>query len=482
MAVSLKLGIKQSQRLNLTQSLRQSIEILQLSSIELAEIISEELQQNPVLEEEGSSTVPSVADADGAVDSANKELSGDESINRQREDHLLQYEDSSDSGLTSYYDDERKRKFLENAVAQEESLQQHLLAQAHEHPIDDRDISLFENIITAIDERGFVNNTTAEIAAHNDVSEDRVLQVLETIQLFEPVGCGVFSVQESLLVQARQQYPEDTLLHSILEKYFKELENLKYDEIAKKMRITIRDVIERSNLIQNLDPFPGQRYSSKKITYIIPEVEVQYIDGDIIITLNDDWVPSIRINSYYLNMMKKKNIEKKLKDYIQDKMQSARYLIKNVSSRRDTILRVVRAIMEHQKDFLISGPGNLNPLTHAVIAEEVGLHESTVSRTTTGKYVQTPWGVFELKYFFVNRIHSQSSTDYSSDRVMSLIKDIVAQEKPDKPYSDEDILYRLEKAGVKIARRTIAKYRDVLGIPASGKRKKLNMIKAEGEK
>src|SRR6056297_2881302 len=225
MAVSLKLGIKQSQRLNLTQSLRQSIEILQLSSIELAEIISEELQQNPVLEEEGSSTVPSVADADGAVASANKELSGDESTNRQREDHLLQYEDSSDSGLTSYYDDERKRKFLENAVAQEESLQQHLLAQAHEHPIDDKDMPLYESIITAIDERGFVNNTPAEIAVHNDVSEDRVLHVLKTIQLFEPVGCGVFSVQESLLVQARQQYPEDTLLHSILENYFKELEN-----------------------------------------------------------------------------------------------------------------------------------------------------------------------------------------------------------------------------------------------------------------
>jgi len=453
-----------------------------LSSIELAEIISEELQQNPVLEEEGSSTVPSVADADGTVASANKELSGDDSVHRQSEDHILQYEDSSDSGLTSYYDDEKKRKFLENAVAQEESLQQHLLEQAHLHPVDEKDLLIFENIITSIDERGFVNNTTGEIAAYNNVSEKKVTSVLETIQLFEPVGCGVFSVQESLLVQAKQQYPGDTVLHAILEKYFKELEYLKYDEIARKLRITVKDVIERSNMIQNLDPFPGQRYSSKKITYITPEVDVQYIDDDIIITLNDDWVPSIKINTYYMNMLKKKNIEKKLKDYIQEKMQSARYLIKNVSSRRDTIRRVVSAIMEHQKDFLISGPGNLNPLTHAVIAEEVGLHESTVSRTTTGKYVQTPWGVYELKYFFVSRIHSRSSTDYSSDRVMSLIKDIVAREKPDKPYSDEDILYRLEKAGVKIARRTIAKYRDILNIPSSGKRKKLNMIKAEDNK
>ncbi len=480
MAVSLKLGIKQTQRLNLTQSLRQSIEILQLSSLELAEIISEELQQNPVLEEEGSSTVPSSPDADGSLASANQELSGDESIKQRREDHLLQYEDSSDTGLTNYYDDERKRKFLENAVAQEESLQQHLLAQARVQQIDEKELDVYENIITSIDDRGFINQPVKELAEINNVSREEITGVLRAIQLFEPVGCGVFSVRESLLVQSRQEYPADSLLHSIIEHHFTELENLRYEEIASKLKITVKDVVEKSNMIQNLDPFPGQRYSSKKTTYIIPEVDVQYIDDEIIVTLNDDWVPSIRVSSYYANLLKKKNIEKKLKEYIQEKMQSARYLIKNVSSRRDTILRVVRAIMEHQKDFLVRGPGNLNPLTHAVIAEEVDLHESTVSRTTTNKYVQTPWGVYELKYFFVSRVQSESSTDYSSDRVMSLIKDIVAQEKTDKPYSDEEILDRLEKTGIKMARRTVAKYRDLLQIPSSGKRKKLNMIKSEG--
>jgi RNA polymerase sigma-54 factor len=267
-------------------------------------------------------------------------------------------------------------------------------------------------------------------------------------------------------------------LNLILLNYFNDLEKLNYDRIAKGLNISINDIIQKTKIIQTLDPFPGRQYASKKIRYIIPDIEVKCIDDEIIINLNDDWVPKIGINTFYINLLRKKNIEKNVKEYIQEKMQSAKYLMKNISSRRDTIIKVVKSIMEQQVEFLKKGPGHLKPLIHTDISSKVGLHESTISRATSNKFVQTSWGVFELKYFFVSRIKS-SDENISSDEVMNLIKDILSGENPENPFSDEDILVKLKKSGIEVARRTISKYRGLLNIPSSNKRKKLNLIKTQ---
>ncbi len=483
MGVSLNVNLKQTQKLVMTQSLKQAIELLQLSTLELSERISEEIQSNPVIEEaEGGDTMP-LPDAslsESGPDMANN-LNGEEAGYNEIEEHLLPYDDLSDTGYANRDDEDRKRKFFENAVASAESLSEHLLWQARLTAANDLELSLFQNIITSLDETGYLRQKPEDFIDSGKWDLNAVTRVIGGIQLFDPVGCASSSLPECLRIQARYYHPSDSVLQLILTEYFTDLEHLDYEKIAKSLNLPVTAIIEKSKIIQMFDPFPGRQYSSKAVRFIIPDVEVRIVDGAIFVNLNDDWVPSIRINSYYINYLKKKNVEKKLREYIQDKVQAARYLIRNISSRRETIIKVVRAIMENQGDFLLRGPGNLKPLTHIDIAGEIGMHESTVSRVTSNKFVQTSWGVFELKYFFVSKLKtSNANEEQSSDNAMKLIKDIISTEKPDKPFSDEEIVTMLEKAGIRIARRTIAKYRDILHIPSSSRRKKLNLIKAKG--
>lgn len=484
MAVSLKIGMQQSQKLVLTQTLRQSIEMLQLSTIELAETISRELIENPVLEEENVAQLPGIeGNNDQILSTLNRQLSGDEPMQNREEDTDINYPDGSDTGFSGPQDEEdRKRKYIENAVAQEETLQEHLLSQASMNAQNPEELLLLESIITSIDDRGFFSGDHEETAKEHGVTEEEVKKAVAMIGTFDPVGCGAATVQETLLIQASQLHPDDNILNTIIKEHFRELEKLDYDKIARSLNITIGDVIEKSRLINTLTPYPGRQFSVKDIRYVIPDVEVKYLDNEIIITINDDWIPQIRINRYYVDLLKKKQLDRRLKEYIKERVQSARYLLKNISSRRDTIIKVVTAIMNHQKGFLEKGPGNLRPLTHTEIAGEVGLHESTVSRVTSNKFVQTCWGMFELKYFFVSKLKSENSEDHSSDMVMNLIKDIVAQELPERPYSDEEILEKLQKMNINLARRTVAKYRAILRIPSSNRRRKLNKLKNEGEK
>jgi RNA polymerase sigma-54 factor len=208
---------------------------------------------------------------------------------------------------------------------------------------------------------------------------------------------------------------------------------------------------------------------------------VKLLDGEIIITLNDDWLPNISLSGYYMNMMNNKSVTREQRDYFSSKLQSAKALIKNIEGRRETIIKVVSSVMKHQREFLEKGPGNLKYLTHHDVASEVEVHESTVSRVCSSKYVQTSWGTFELKYFFVSRLKSSGEDedeDQSSDRVKGLLQSVIAGEDPEKPYSDEELVILLKEKGVTVARRTVAKYRDVLNIPSSSKRKKINMIKS----
>jgi RNA polymerase sigma-54 factor len=479
MELSNKLEIKQTNKLTLNQQLVQSIEMLQLSNMELAEKISFELVENPVLEEESTVSVQTSDESDiELLASVGKELSGDDTVLQRDEEW------SRDSAVTSYdaCDGDRKRNFIENAVAQRESLKEHLISQANIIAKDQTELSLLVDIITSLNDNGFLTTTPEIIAEENSIEIKKIIDAIGIVNSLDPVGCGASCIRDSLLIQARHIYPDDEILLRILEDHFTDLEKLDYGKIANSLHITPGEIIKKSRLIQNLDPFPGVKYSLKKTRFIIPDIEVKLIDGEIFVGINDDWIPKIRINSYYGSLLKKKTIDNKLALYIRDKIYSANHLLRSISTRRETIIKVVTAIMEHQRDFLIHGAGHLRPLVYTDIAIEVGLHESTVGRVANNKFVQTPWGIFEVKYFFVSRLKSKNCEEHSSEEVMNLIKEIVAGEDPAKPVSDSEIWKKLQAGGINIARRTISKYRSVLNISSSNVRKKINLIKSEDKK
>ncbi len=468
MKAGLNINLKQSQKLVMTQSLRQSIEMLQMSAMELSELITQEFMENPMLED-----VTSPRDEDLLEDIINQNLSGESSENLKPEGDTP--ENSYDADTIKEYDEDGKRDYLESVVSKHESLKEHLLWQAKMTAKDEDELTIYEEIITLLDDDGFLKKEDYDSFSGNNG------EILKNIHYFDPVGCATSDIKESLIVQTRYFFPEDSLLLDILEKHFEDLEKLDYAAISKSMELPLNEVIEKSKLLQNLNPFPGRSFSKNEIKYIIPDLEVKLMDGEIIITLNEDWIPNIRLSNQYMNLLKNKNLTKEQQEYLNNKLQSAKILLKNIEGRRETILKVVRSIMNHQRAFLEKGPGNLKYLTHHEVAKEVNVHESTVSRVCNNKYVQTPWGTYELKYFFVSRIKGASDVhndEQSSDLVKGLIQSLIASEDPENPYSDEELVNILKEKGVTVARRTVAKYRDMLNIPASGKRKKINMIKS----
>jgi len=445
--------------------------MLQMTNLELSEMISQEFLENPLLEE-----ITSSQDEDYLEEKVNKNINGDEGDAGDSPEKNI-YDDPNESGLNKHYEDEdRNRLFIENAVTTKESLKEHLLWQATMTAGTAKELSLYEEIITMLDDDGFLKENI-----FNSISAENKSEIIKSIQNFDPVGCAAFSINESLCIQSRYYFPEDTILHSMLTDHFSDLEKLDYGKISKDLSVPESVVIEKSKILHNLNPFPGRSYSGKESKPVIPDVEVKIVDDEIIVTLNDDWVPGIKLSTYYINLLKKKSIDKEQREYLNSRLQGAMALLKNISSRRDTILKVTSAMMMNQKEFLQKGPGHLKYLTHHDIAAEVNVHESTVSRVSSGKYLQTPWGVFEMKYFFVSRLKNpgeNNDDDQSSDKVKGMIQEIINSENPDNPVSDEEVVNLLKEKGITVARRTIAKYRDILNIPASNKRKKINMIKS----
>jgi RNA polymerase sigma-54 factor len=445
----------------------------------LYEKINQELAENPVLEEGPRQS----GDAGGGIDptsGVDQNLNGDESNFSRDDERQINFSDATDSGSINNEDKDRKKKYLEGIIAQEESLAEHLMSQARIAARAEDELDIFQTIITSLDHNGFLESGFQLPSQGGASPGEQAERILSSVQLFEPVGCAVTCVRDSLIIQCRYHHPEDPLLVRILTGYFEEFERLNYRKISRSLNLPESLIMEKSRIIHNLNPYPGRQYSHGATRYIIPDVEVTLVDGEIIVGLNDDWLPNLRINSYYIQLLKKKNIEKNSQNYIQDKIKLARMFMKNIAGRRETIMEIVRSIMERQREFLKRGPGHLKPLTHREIAEEVRMHESTVSRVTSNKYVQTSWGVYDLKRFFVSRIKAGNADRHtSSDKVMRLMRDILEREDPLNPRSDEDIVAILAKAGVKVARRTVAKYRDILHVPSSHIRKKINFIKSE---
>ncbi len=481
MALSQHLVQKQTQRLIITQDLRQSIELLPLSNLELRDRIQKELLENPLLEETGEAETAPATVADQPPESIEEaanaaatrdEYEGDENWQSNARDYAS---DRSSAAERS----ERKNQFLQNAVRSTESLADHLLWQLRMSDLSAEQLAAGEILISAIDERGFLVETVENLLSGSGIPLAAASEALEQIHQLDPIGCGARNVHESLYIQARLLKPDDNHALLLLEKHFEDLEKLDYKRIERVSGLSREDIESALVFIRTLEPYPGTLYASRPPEYVTPDVVVGEIDGKIEVIINDDWLPPLRINEEYKGMLRTSSSSETDREYLQARLAQAQWLIKSVRQRRQTLYRVMLSITEFQEDFFRIGPSALKPLTLRMVAEKVELHESTVSRITTNKYVQTRWGVFELKYFFSSSLRSATGAgSHSARSIQDRIKQLVEKENAEEPLSDQQLAELIKSEGVAIARRTVAKYRKLLRIPPADRRKKVNQLNA----
>lgn len=464
----LKLNVRLSQQLVMTPQLQQAIRLLQLSRMELQETINKELLENPVLEETIESPDPNIV----------KEAK-DNSASPEGGDAYLESFDSTSSTPPSVrthrpsYDEQIFS--IENIATRAENLYDHLVWQLKMTGFSKKEEEFGEKLIQNINDDGYIQADFDELVKGSGLSYEDAEEVLLKIQEFDPVGVGARNLKECLLQQVRQLNLKDGKLIALIKTCLPELEKRNYGAIARKLKITQERAIELAKIVLSLDPKPGRAFTQSEAQYIIPDIYVFKIGDEYVISLNEDGIPRLRISSYYKNMItdKKQHVEKKDKEYIQERLRSAVALIRSIQNRQKTIYKVTEAIVKKQRDFLEQGVSKLRPMILREIAEEVGMHESTISRVTTNKFVHTPQGLFELKFFFNNPVSSVAGADdVASESVRQKIKEIVSSEKPQSPYSDQDIADELKKHNIDVARRTVAKYREMMGILPSSRRKK----------
>ena len=479
MALSQHLIQKQTQRLVITQDLRQSIELLPLSNIELSEKIEQELMENPLLESVSELQEPDAAAVSGEGPSGSEVVAPPEreSQRGETEADLEWWRESSGSGDGAERS-ERKQQFIENTLTAPESLGDHLLEQLRFTDASEADMLAGEIIISAIDNHGFIKERLEDLFEEGDALQTG-WRVLALIQGLDPVGCGARDIPETLLIQARVLRPEDKSTQTILTHHFSDLEKLNYKRIEKEAGLTREQVEESLKFIKTLEPYPGTLYSARRPDYVVPDILVMEVGEKLEVIINDEWMPRLSINQDYSGLLKgDSNVAQPDREFLQQRLNSAVWLLKSIRQRRQTLYRVTRSIADLQSEFFRRGPGHLIPLTLREVAEQVELHESTVSRITTNKYVQTRWGVHELKYFFSSSLKSATggSAKHSARTIQDRIRQLVSEEDPNSPLSDQEIVEAIEKEGVQIARRTVAKYRQIQNILPADRRKKLKKL------
>ncbi|HVP19440.1 MAG TPA: RNA polymerase factor sigma-54 [Spirochaetia bacterium] len=454
--------LKQVQKLKMTPQLYQAVRLMALPLQDLRTTIEEELEKNPALQVmEDRSTVsldalPAREKGEGEVD---------------------YFDHSSDTGYSradAEAASDARRQFIEGALSLPESLQDHLLWQLELQPIPPAWRTVGELVIRNLDENGF-HREPPEILIKEDSDKEILPRVIDLIQGFEPLGVCVKDVRESLLVQIRRHPSPHARAEELVEKWFPELEKQKLREIEKGMRISEARLKEIVAFIRTLDPLPGRNYSRDVVRYVLPDVQVTLRDGEFVIILNDEVIPVLGINPLFEEMSggKGKPKDPKTRQFVTQTLQDARWFIRTIGQRNETLLKVCRAVVEFQREFLLKGPKYLKPLTLKDIAGEIGVHEATVSRITSAKYVQTEWGIFALKHFFSNSVAGTGSTGsrFSKEGVKEIIREIIGQEGGGA-LSDQKIVEMLAAQGVSIARRTVAKYRGELAIDSSYQRRR----------
>ena len=461
----------------MTPQLQMAIKLLQLNRLELVDKITQELEENPALEE-----VIDTASDDKQIDqtelaqeetesTAVKEVSIEENINNDIDwsNYLDEY---NSSGKVHFETEKKDTPKYEAFIARKESLNDHLLWQLLMASPSKEEEFIGSTIIGSLNKDGYLEVSAEEIAGMCNVPVDDVEDALFLLQTFDPVGVCARDLSECLLIQAKHLKLDNTIVTDIIKNHIKNLENKNYKAIARALKVSLKEVIAAVNVIKELEPKPGRSFSDEEPQYINPDIFVYKFEDEFVIMLNDDGMPRLRINPYYKEaIIANRKIPDKTKDYLQDKMRSAAWLIRSIHQRQKTIYRVMESILKFQRDFFEKGIAFLKPMVLRDVAQDISMHESTISRVTTNKYAFTPQGIFELKYFFNSSINRSHGGTIASASVQEKIKKIIESEDPKKPFSDDRIAKILEEANINIARRTVAKYREMLGVLSSNKRK-----------
>ena len=480
MAMEMKLNFKQEMRLVPTPMLQQAIKLLQLSRLELAQVVHQEMVENPILEEileeEEELEQKQENPEDPSLDSIGQTK---EEPPSEKENDPLEYEQDWDNYIQdnlsqgSSADNYTERPSIEATYKKEPTLADHLMWQLNLTVDDDLDKFIGSSIIGNIQNDGYCIAGLQEIAEISQASEEDVLRVLKIIQTFEPSGVGAQTLKECLLIQAKALPERLPLVENLIENHLERLNERYYQKIASEMKISVDEVIAAVGTIKTFDPKPGLQFSSEGIDYVIPDLVVVKTEEGYDVVLNDDGLPNVKISPYYHHLLNSTS-EPKTKDYLKKKHQAAEFLIKSIDKRRETIYKVGKSIVKLQTEFLDHGLSHLKPMVLKDVARDIEMHESTVSRITTNKYIDTAQGIFELKFFFHSRIKSFiGNNDMSSVRVKNLMQEIIKSEDPAKPLTDDEMVEALVKRNAKIARRTVTKYRKELNILPASKRKKI---------
>jgi len=477
MAMEMRQQLKMTQQLVMTPQLQQAIKLLQLTRMELQDVVRQELEENPLLEE--TVEVEDAREAE-SLETAEKEEEPDV---RENEFHEVETGEDTlrdwDSYLDGYnyssgeqYSGEDERPSFENLLTRKGTLLDHLLWQLHMGRFPEEEIVIGEEIIGNIDEEGYLRAALDEIGLACSVSEEVVLPVLERIQEFDPTGVAARDLRECLLIQARFLGMRGSVVEKILLNHIKDLETRKYKQIARDLGVDLNQVLIAAKIIGGFDPRPGRIYGSEDVQYISPDIFIYKIADDYVVMLNDEGLPNLKVNPFYSEARGNGSMDSKAEEYISEKIRSAQWLIKSIQQRQRTIHKVAKSIVKFQREFLDCGIEYLRPLVLRDVAEDIGMHESTISRVTTNKYMQTPQGMFELKYFFNSGLSTSEGDFVASESVKNRIKEIIEKEDPRKPLSDQKIAEMLFGQTVNIARRTVTKYRELLRIGSSSERKR----------
>ncbi|MBM3284838.1 MAG: RNA polymerase factor sigma-54 [Candidatus Aminicenantes bacterium] len=485
MTMRQRLDQKQVQKLILAPALQQAIKLLPLTNLELIEVIDSELSQNPMLEEDTLEkkvqepvevAEPGESSESGAGDSRDEpEFREDDGAQGANDDYELeaQFQEYFDDGFRPAFAEKKEVPSLENILAKTPSLWDHLNWQANLTFFEKTDRDVAQLIIGNINEDGYLSATEEEVAGSVDVPLEKVREIREKIKMFDPVGVGSLNLKETLLAQMDYHRIEDAMTREIVRSYLPLLEKSDFGQLARVLGVSLAEVKSRIDIIKTLDPTPGRKYSQEKTSYVLPDILVAKEEDEIKISLNEEGVPRLRINSYYRRLLARAARENPdAYQFLKDKLKKALWFLRSLDQRNQTVYKVARYIVDRQRDFFEKGMDYIRPLTLMEIAREIGVHESTVGRVVANKHMATPWGVFPLKYFFHKSLVGDFGEEISSLKIKEKIKKLIESEDRNQPLSDIEIEEILSRNNLKIARRTVAKYRKQLKIPPSHIRKR----------
>jgi RNA polymerase sigma-54 factor len=474
MGLELRQQLKLTQQLVMTPQLQQAIKLLQLSRLELMETVQQELLENPFLEE-GVTVAETPEPQETKLDEAAPATQAEESAAALRdadwEDYLGEFSSTAKQSMSRNAEIPEEGMSFEARLSSKPSLEGHLTWQMRLSDLTQKQIEIGEYVLGNLNALGYLQADAEDIADHTDSTPEEVEEVLYRIQRMDPVGIAARTPRECLLVQLEVEEYSDPVLLSLVSDHLEDLEKRRYKPLLRKFKMTMEDLRDYLETIQSLDPMPGASFGTEEPVYVSPDAYVYKYEDEFVIVLNDDGMPNLQINETYSDCLKNGGAGAD-KDFFHEKMRSAVWLMKSLYQRQRTLYKVVESLLKFQRDFFEEGVTRLKPLILKDVADDISMHESTVSRITTSKYVSTPHGTFELKFFFNSALELDDGRQVGSESVKALIKKIVDDENPQKPFSDEKIAEMLkETLQVNIARRTVAKYRTALGIASSSKRK-----------